>query len=66
MEVVSREGYRFFLLVGKFDFGRVEVGIEFTLNGQACGGCGAGDEVDDGLACFQWSSAPVTKGIASK
>jgi hypothetical protein len=59
MEVVPREGYRFLLLVGKFDFGRVEVGIELTLNSQACSGRGAGDEVDDGLVCFQWSPAPV-------
>jgi hypothetical protein len=29
------------------------------VNGQACGGRGVGDEVDDGLVCFEWSSAPV-------
>jgi hypothetical protein len=45
MEVVPCEGYRFLLLDGKFDFNRVEVGIELTLNSQACGGRGAGDEV---------------------
>lgn len=52
-------GYRFLLLVGKFDFGRIEVGIELAQNSQACGDRGAGDEVDDGLVCFQWSPAPV-------
>jgi hypothetical protein len=59
MEVVPREGYRLLLLIGKLDFGWVEVGIEFTLNGQACSGCGVGDEIDDGLVRFQWSSAPA-------
>ena len=59
MEVVSGEGYRFLLLGGEFDFRGIEVGIEFTLNSQACGGLGVGDEVDDGLVCFERSSAPV-------
>jgi len=59
MELVSDEGYRFLLLVGEFDFSGVEVGIEFAANGQACGGRGVGDEVDDGLVSFEWSSTPV-------
>ena len=58
MEVVSDEGYGFLLLVGEFDFGRIEVGIEFALHGQAFGGRSVGDQVDDGLICFEWPSAP--------
>jgi len=53
------EGYRFLLLFGEFDFGGVEVGVEFAADGQACGGRGVGDEIDDGLVCLEWSSAPV-------
>jgi hypothetical protein len=59
MELVPGEGYRFLLLVGEFDFSGVEVGVEFAANGQACGGRGVGDEVDDGLVSFEWPSAPV-------
>lgn len=59
MELVSDEGYRFLLLVGEFDFSGVEVGIESAANGQACGGRGVGDEVDNGLVSFEWSSTPV-------
>ncbi len=33
MEQVSSEGYGFLLLVGKFDFGGVEGGVEFTSDG---------------------------------
>ena len=56
---MSCEGYRFFLLVGEFDFCGVEGGIEFATDGQSCGGCGVGDEADDGLVCLEGSSAPV-------
>jgi hypothetical protein len=59
MEKVPGEGYRFFLLVGEFDFCGVEVGVELATDGQSCGRCGVGDEVDDGLVSFEWSSAPV-------
>jgi hypothetical protein len=59
MEKVSGKGYRVLLLVGEFDFGGVELGVEFAADGQACGGRGVGDEVDDGLVCFEWSSTPV-------
>ena len=59
MEFVPEEGYGFLLLVGEFGFGGVEVWVEFALNCQACSGRGVGDEVDDGLVCFEWSSAPV-------
>ena len=59
MEVVSDEGYGFLLLVGEFDFGRIEVRIEFALHGPAFGGRSVGDQVDDGLICFEWPSAPV-------
>ena len=59
MEVVPDEGYGFLLFVGEFDFGGVEVRIEFALHGQAFGGCSIGDQVDDGLICFEWPSAPV-------
>ncbi len=59
MELVPGEGYRFLLLVGEFDFNGVKVGVEFAANGQACGGRGVGDEVDDGLVSFEWPSAPV-------
>lgn len=59
MEVVSRERYRLLLVIGKFDFDWVEVGIEFTLNDQACSGCSVGDEIDNGLVRFQWSPTPV-------
>ena len=62
MERVSSYGYRVFLLVGEFDFGGVEVGVEFAADGQSCGGCGGcgvGDEVDDSLICLEGSSAPV-------
>ena len=52
-------GYRLLLLVSEFDFNGVEVWIEFAANGQARGGRGVGDEVDDGLVSFEWSSAPV-------
>jgi hypothetical protein len=56
---MSREGYRFFLLVGEFDFCGVEVGVELAADGQSCGGRGVGDEADDGLVGLEGSSAPV-------
>ena len=59
MKKVPGEGYRFFLLVGEFDFCGVEVGVEFATDGQSCGRCGVGDEVDDSLVSFEWPSAPV-------
>ena len=59
MEKVSDYGYRIFLLVGEFDFRRVEVGVEFAADGQSCAGRGAGDEVDDGLVGLDGSSAPI-------
>ena len=46
---MSGKWYRVFLLVGELDFCGVEVGVEFTADGQSCGGRGIGDEVDDGL-----------------
>jgi hypothetical protein len=46
-------------LVGEFDFGWVEIQVEVALNGEACGGCRVGDEVDDGLVGFEWSATPV-------
>ena len=49
MEVVSRDGYGLLLLVGEFDFGGVEIDVEVGAYGESFGGCGVGDEVDDGL-----------------
>jgi hypothetical protein len=60
MEKVSSKRYRVLPLVGEFDFCGVEVWVEFAADGQACGGgCGVGDEVDDGLVCLEWSSTSV-------
>jgi hypothetical protein len=59
MEKVPSERYRFFLLIGEFDFCGVEVGVKFATDGQSCGRCGVGDEVDDRLVSFEWPSAPV-------
>jgi hypothetical protein len=36
------------------------------MNGQSCGGRGAGDKVDDGLVCFEWPPAPVVGDSGEK
>ena len=46
-------------MIGEFDFCGVEVGVEFTTDGQSCGSRGVGDEINDRLICLEWSSAPV-------
>ena len=59
MEKVPGYGYRIFLVVSEFDFGGVEIRVEFAADGQPSAGRGAGNEVDDGLVGLEGSSAPV-------
>jgi len=66
MEQVPSDGYRFFLLVGEFDFCGIEVRVEFATDGQSCGRCGVGDEVDDSLVSFEWSPAPVLSNFGEE
>ena len=59
MKEVPGKGYRLLLLVCEFDFRGVEVRVEFATDGQSCGGCGAGDEINDRLIGLEWPPAPV-------
>src|SRR5947209_15828653 len=53
------DGYGFLLLVGQLDFCGISVQVEVGAYGEPCCGCGVGDEADNGLVAFQWSSSPV-------
>ena len=53
MKLVPGEGYGSLLLVGEFDCGGIVADIDFAVHDRARRGRRVGDEIDDGLICFE-------------
>jgi len=61
VEVVTADVDSLHFVVGHFDAGRIEIGVDLAVHLQASVSGGGGDQLDDDLVADEEPSAPILR-----